>query len=451
MTKPTGNPRGRPPLAKPTFTNDGAYQNAVMGLGGRRDPGAYTSANAAKMLSEGELTDLYIGDGFARRVIDVPAHDMVRAGFCIEVEGETDEDIYKPVMARLEVLDALKRLSESVKLAWLYGGSLIVLGVKDGGELIDPVNDNSVEDVEFLRVYDRHRVSRMTRYDDPADSRYGETKTYLVSPINGSPYEVHHSRCIVMMGEFLPEQQRELQDGWGGSKLAQCYHQLVRLGTSYQWTEKLLERSQQAVNKMAGLGQTLSSPGGEKAVMNRLNVLDMSRNILNTVAIDSQDDYTITTSSLAGVPDVLDRMAQSLSAVAGMPKTLLMGEQSKGMNNSGEGDLQNWHSQVSQWQNDILKNPIDRLVTMLATANGIPDQDYMIEFNPLYVPSEKEKAEVEKLEAESEKIKAETASIYVTAGALDPSELRETLIEEGDYIMDGTIKIMQNEDDGIEA
>jgi phage-related protein (TIGR01555 family) len=172
---------------------------------------------------------------------------------------------------------------------------------------------------------------------------------------------------------------------------------------------------------------------------------------MNTVAIDAMDDYTVTSNSFAGLPDVLDRFATALSAVTGMPKTLLFGEQTKGLSNGGDGDLQNWYAQIKQWQNTKLKNPLDRIVTMLAKSLNIPDQNYLIEFEPLYVPSEKEEAETEKLEAEAKKIKADTAAVYVTAGALDPSELRQSLIDDGDYIMDGSIQIVQGEDDGLEA
>ena len=455
MTKPTGRPVGRPRKdAVPIARYDGAYQNMVSGLGSSRDSARYTTATPLRMFSEGELEALYVADGFARRIIDVPASDMVRAGFCIEVEGKDEseeEDAYAPVIARMEELTVLEHLCEALKLSWLFGGSLVVIGVMDGGELSEPLNDDAVKGIDFMRVYDRYRVNRQTKYTDPADSRYGQTQTYLVSPVNGTPYEVHESRCIVMQGEYVPERMREQQDGWCASRLVQCWYQLQRVGIAHMWSEKLLERSQQAVNKMTGMAQQLMAPGRQQAVINRLNLLDMSRNIMNTVAIDAMDDYTVTSNSFAGLPDVLDRFATALSAVTGMPKTLLFGEQTKGLSNVGDGDLQNWYAQIKQWQNTKLKNPLDRIVTMLAKSLNIPDKNYLIEFEPLYVLSEKEEAETEKLEAEAKKIKADTAAIYVTAGALDPSEIRQSLIEEGDYIMDGSIQIGQGEDDGLEA
>lgn len=450
MTKPTGNPVGRP-RKDSVQREDGPWLNAISALGSSRDSSSYNKASPVRYFSELELTDIYIGDGFARRIVDVTATDMTRAGFSIEVEGKDEseeESAYVPVMVRLEELHANERLTDALKLEAIFGGAMIVMGIKDGGDLAEPLNDRAVQDIEFLRVYDRYHVSRMEKYTDPADMRYGETKTYLVSPSNATPYLVHESRCLIFPGEFVPESMRDLQDGWGVSALAKCWYQLQRLGVSHQWAEKLLEKSQQGVAKFSGLSQQLMAPGGQQAVINRLNMLDMSRNAINSIAIDALDDYTVTSNSFSGVPDILDRFAQALSAVTGMPKTLLMGEQAKGLNNSQSGDLQNWYSSIEQKQRTQLLQPIDRLVTLLSIAKGLPDQNYLIEFEGLDIPDEKTEAETEKLEAEKEKIKADTAAVYVTAGALDPSELRQTLIDEGKYVMDASIQIMQEEDDG---
>jgi phage-related protein (TIGR01555 family) len=223
----------------------------------------------------------------------------------------------------------------------------------------------------------------------------------------------------------------------------------MRFGVSHQWAEKMLEKAQQAVNKMEGMAQQLLAPNGQKAVMDRLNILDMSRNMLNTVAIDAKDEYIITTSSFTGVPDIIDRFATALCSVTGMPRTLLMGEQSKGLGGGNEGDLQNWYAHIKQLQKTKLLAPVDRIVSLLAIANGLPGE-YMIEFKPLYVPDEKQEAEVDKLKAEAEKVKADTMAAYIAAGVLDPSEGRNTLIQDGDYVMDGTVKIEGGEDDGQE-
>ena len=220
---------------------------------------------------------------------------------------------------------------------------------------------------------------------------------------------------------------------------------------SHQWGEKLLERAQQAVHSISGLTDILRSPGGEALIRQRVDLVDMSRSINNTVVIDANGEaYEIKAPSIGtGVVDILDRFANALCAVSGIPESVLLGKQSKGLSGSDAGSLETWYAQVAKWQKDILLHPLDRLCTFIMRSLIIADSDYMIEFKPLWVPSEKECAETDKTKAEAKKIEAETANIYVMAQALDASELRKTLRESGDYEMDAT-DIVEGEDDGEE-
>ena len=103
MTKPTGNPRGRP-RKDAVARNDGAYENVFLAVGTRQDRSAFTRAVTTRSLSEPELTSLYASDGFARRIVDMQAEEVTRAGFEIE---ELDEVVVNDVMAALESVNEL--------------------------------------------------------------------------------------------------------------------------------------------------------------------------------------------------------------------------------------------------------------------------------------------------------------------------------------------------------
>lgn len=409
-------PRGRP--RKDATRDDGPYQNVFLGIGNNRDRSTFTKHATSRVLSYQELEDLYISDGFARRIIDVPADEMLREGY--EIEGVADED---NVCAYLENINTNSKLSDALKWSSLYGGSLIVMLINDGGLLEEPLNENSIKEIEELRVYDRWSVSRQEKYNDPSDKRFGKTKTYMISPVNGAPYMVHESRCIVIDGVSVPDRVREQNDGWGASKIQQCYDQLIRLGMSHVWGNALLERAQQAVHTIAGLTNILRSPGGENLIRQRIDLVDMSRSINNTVVIDGEETYDLKSTSFAGVTDIMDRISNSLCAVTGMPETLLFGKQQKGLSNTGQGDLENWYSNVRQQQETILLPVIDRIVTIALKAMNKYTEDYLIEFKPLWSISYKEEAEIEEK-------KAKTAEIYVNMGALDASEVRKSIADE---------------------
>lgn len=418
MTKPTGNPRGRP-RKDGLVKQDGAYQNVFLGIGTSQDRSAQTRIGASRTLIAQELDSLYSNDGFARRIIDIYADEMVRAGF--EVENIGDDDALEAV---LEGLKIETKLADALRWSNLFGGSLMVLIVNDGGTLEDPLNENAVQSVEEIRVYDRHEVFRQTRYTDPNDKRFGKTEIWNIAPANGMSYFVHASRCVELDGVSVTSRTREMNDGWGDSRLQSAYEQLVRMNMSHIWSNALLERSQQAVHGIPELTNILRSPGGEAMVRSRIDLVDMARGVNNTVVIDALESYDLKSTPISGVDALVDRLGLALCAVSGMPETLLFGRAPGGLSNSNKNDLENWYSKIKQEQETKLKPVIDFIVGLVLRGLGQYNEDYKIEFEPLWVPSEKDKADTDYLIAK-------TDEIYVNMGAVDASELRKMMGDRG--------------------
>lgn len=409
-------PRKRTTPAAPAPREDGAYLNTFLSVGNSRDRSAYTRATAPLILGQQQLEWLYTGDGFARKIIDVPASEMIRAGY--DIEGVEDDDL---VMAALEDIGAMEIVAKALKWANLYGGALIVALLDDGAtDLTEPLNPERIRAVDQLRVYDRWQVSRMQKYTDPADRRFGKTAVYQISPLIGTPYQVHESRCIAVDGVDVPDRVRDENDGWGNSRLQQCWDQLTRFNLSHGWANSLLERAQQAIHGIPGLTDVLRSPGGTTLVQNRINAVDMARSVNNTIVIDAAESYDLKSTSLAGVSDLIDRFSLALSAVTGMPEALLFGRAPGGLNSTGKADLENWHAYVGQQQRTVLLPILDQLVAWELYAQGRYTEDYLIEFNPLSVPSEKEMVE-------TRLNKAKIHEIYVNMQALDATEVRSAI------------------------
>lgn len=399
--------------------DDGPYENVFLNVGTKGDRSAYTRAVTPRLLQYTELEGLYEGDGFARRIIDLPAEEMVRAGY--DIEGVDDDS---DVRAELEGVQALEKLCDAMRWANLYGGSLVVMLINDGGTLEDPLNIENSKSLEQLRVYDRWQVTHYRKYLDPNDMRFGKTELYMVSPIEGTPYIVHESRCLVFDGVPVPDRIRERNDGWGASKLQQCYDQLTRFGMGHYWANQLLERAQQAIHGIPELTNLLRSPGGEALVKKRVDLVDMTRSINNTIVIDSAETYDLKSTPLSGVADIMDRLGLALSAVTGIPESLLFGRQQGGLNSTGKADLENWYAKIGQDQNNILLPALDKLVTVQLYVMGRYVEDYLIKFNPLSVPSRKDVAETDYK-------RAQTFEILNNIGALDASEIRKMLPDEG--------------------
>ena len=125
----------------------------------------------------------------------------------------------------------------------------------------------------------------------------------------------------------------------------------------------------------------------------------------------------------------MDRLGLALSAVTGIPESLLFGRQQAGLNSTGKADLENWYAKIGQDQNNILLPALDKLVTVQLYVMGKYREDYLIKFNPLSVPSRKDVAETDYK-------RAQTFEILNNIGALDASEIRKMLPDEGYDIED---------------
>jgi len=435
MARPVGS-KNKPKTVNDSYSasavNDG-YQEAFSGVGTNRDRSSFVRAKGAYLLCQQELTDMYIGDGFARRIVDSVAEEMTRAG--IEIEDLEDETLEDSIESKLEELDALHHFNDGVRWSRLFGGSVIVYGINDGGLLEDHINEDNIQDVEFLRVYDRYQATVQTRNNDPMSRDYGKPEMWLISPVSGgTPYMVHNSRLWRFDGEAIPELTRQSNEGWGASSLQACAEQLKRLGMGQQYAQMMMERSQQAVHKIPGLANTLRSPGGEEMIKKRVDVVDYVRGALNTIVVDAEEDYVLTSVSMSQVPEILDREGEALSAVSNIPVSVLLGKSQGGIANSEKSSLDNWHARIASDQNDILRKPIDLLVTYIIRALGYQDMEYKLCFKPLTVLSDKEEAEVDKLKADADKAKADTAVAYITAQVVSPDEVRKEIAE--DYQID---------------
>lgn len=411
--------------------NDNGYENAFLG-GARNRPrmGNFGSEALAMggMFSELTLQDQYMHNGFARLICDKPAEEMTRAGF--EIENLKD-DLSQIIKSQLEELDTTKKFNEALKWRNAFGGGMIVLGLDDGGALNSPLNEDNLKAIKFMRVFDRFEVIVNKYNDNPFDNDFGEVEIYQINPRQGGTgFYVHKSRVLVFDGESIPNVVRVTNDGWGMSVIQKCYQQLINLNHSYRMSLKLLERMQQAVHSIPGLSDEVATPEGESLVRKRIGIVDDVRGLYNTVVIDGNEEYTVQGMSLTGIKDVLESHAEGLSAVSGHPTFILMGRTVGGLGGNGESSKEGWFAQIGAWQNDQARKPLDRLISLLILCNlgGKSDGgDYTLKFNPLVMPSEKDRSEVDYKDAQTDKVKADTFKVYLDAAVIDQDEVRKLI------------------------
>jgi len=418
---------------KPTVNNDG-YRDMLAGLGGRQDSSSRGSYQADVLLDRITLENIFSGDGLGRKIVEMAAEEATRQW--LTIAGDEGEG----VLDFMETMGVQRHLTDAAVWSRLYGGAVILRLLDDAGSLETPLDRSRLRRVLGYRVYDRWRVTWTTGdlEQDELSPNFGQPAFYTIQPANGMPSRrVHVSRLCVLDGARLPEQTRLQNNGWGASTLQGVWTYLNRVGQNYGYASNIMRDFVQAVLSVNGLTQMLAS-GQEKLVADRVQLLDLSRSILNTMILDAENEtYTKQASSVAGLPDLMDRFNEALCAVTGYPMTKLFGRSPAGMNATGDSDLRNYYDMLAAYQKASLQPAMEEIVRDIYSAKegptrGVEPEAWSIKWNSLWQPTE---AEI----ATTRKTVAETDQMYIQNGVVTGAEVAESRFGQGEWQMETVI------------
>jgi len=416
------------------FINQDSWANIFTGIGNKAtSKQENTEFILRHVLTERELSDIYRGEGFGKKIVDVPAADMVREWF--KIEGDTDNTVVKYLdQAKLATPKFVK---EAQQWARLFGGSIIVMGINDGsrGEraLEKPLREDRIKSIEFYQVYDRHQINWNTQDLDPNpnSANFNQPLLYTITPsveVPTTQFKVHHTRVLRFMGEPLPKRVASENRFWGDSVLQAVFIRLRGFGETLIATEAIIQEFLVGILTIKNLGDLVGSKNGPKLIQNRLQQLDMSKHMLNTMLVDVDEDYKRIAADVNGIKDILDFLKDALSGVGGLPQIKLFGEQTKGLGSQASGNIRLYYDDVKEMQKDKLKPQLERLVSLVLLAkdyqkrfksSAIKGEEWELKFNPLWQMTDKEVAEMRKLNAQSD-------DLYLEEGVLTQEEVAES-------------------------
>lgn len=342
------------------------------------------------------LDAMYRSGGMAGRIIDLPVDEMLREGF--DVEGDTDDEMN----GELERIGAHEGIVDLLTWAGLYGGAIGVMGVDDGGDFEDPVREESIKSVEFLHVYDRWQCWWTTQdlYQDANTPKFQKPEFYTVTPYQvPGQFRVHESRVLRRDGRRLPERLRWANQGWGDSVLQVVFDALTRFDSGYASTANILEEFVTGKLEIENLSDMVAAgKAGEDKIAQRLNILDMGKHVINTLLLAKGESYSKESSSVAGLAEILDRNAQHVSGITGIPVTLLMGQAPAGLAATGASDIRFWYDKMAARQTRELTpllRPLLRYVMLgkLGPFKGKEIEGWKVEYRPLWQMTDTERAE----------------------------------------------------------
>lgn len=389
------------------ITKEDGYNEIFGSKDGTFRPNAFYMQSAAfKTLSQ-----FYEEDGMARRIVDVIPEEMVTPGF--KVDGVKDEKAFK---SRWDELRLNSKIIDALAWSRLFGGSAILAVVADNRMLKSPVKPGA--QLEDIRVYDRYQITIQERETNARSVRYGEPKLYKISPGGDIPeFFVHYSRICIIDGERVSNEKRSQNDGWGASILnKRLIEAIIDYNYCHELATQLLRRKQQAVWKARDLALMCDDEEGRYAARLRLAQVDDESGVGKAIGIDATDEeYEVLNSDVSGVPEFLQEKIDRIVALTGIHEIILKNKNTGGVSASQNTALETFYKLIDRKRGEDYKPILEFLLPFM-----ISEAEWSIEFEPLSVPSDKDKAEIMAKNVESiVKLKAEQA--------IDLKETRETL------------------------
>jgi hypothetical protein len=422
----SGNPKGRPRADAADPVGDrisiieggvrldaGGWGSILTGFNSTRDKRT-SFTFVAEPLTDDEAQEQWRGDDVVAKVVEILPSDAMRDGFGVKTSDKQESAAIRRALDRLEAGDAIRKAAEYERA---YGGAAIFPLINDGAaDLAQPLNLARAQAITELVVLEPREL-QPHQWDN---GRVAVWRLQKLVEMGAAPLPifVHASRLVVFPGIKVTDRPVNRQfRAWGDSVLMRMQKVLRDYGIAWDAAGALLVDFSQGVFTMDGLNDLIARDKN-KVVLQRLQIADLARSVMKMLVVDAKDRFERKATPMSGLPELLDRFGQRLSAAMGMPITKLLGVSAAGLNATGEGDAKNWNAVVAAYRSDRLASPVRRLVEMLlhckdGPTDGEVPESWSIEWCPLDTPTPKE-------QADTRKVVAETDAIYAGIGALTP-------------------------------
>ncbi|EHU1782663.1 DUF1073 domain-containing protein [Acinetobacter baumannii] len=404
---------------KPDAIGDaGAYTNFVSNIGTERDKASHGSF-VKKVIPDEQLEAVY-QHWLAKRIVNRPASDMLRAGWFFE--GIQDNDLLKLKEAcKAFNLDGV--LLSSLVLSRLYGVCYVLLGTVDGGNLDQPfdLNKLGVGRLEFFTVLKKKYIEADTsKYLSPkeAGGLLKQPEFYKLKLDGKSTQRIHHTR-LYKFGHADVVNEEPV------SVLQEVYEDLLDHAAVKKASASLVHESKIDVIRTPGLVDKIKAD--LQAVAERFLSVGLLKGLNGMIVLDAEEEYDSKSYSFGGLPDLMREFSIQAAGAADMPYTILFGQSPAGMNATGEHDTRNYYDSIATKQIWSLKPFMMKLLKVIVqTTFGRQFPILDIVFNPLWQLDAKVRSEVEKANAERD-------AKYLEMGIITEPQIARQLLIDGVY------------------
>jgi len=399
-------------------SNDG-LKNVISGMGTERDRRTHSQFAYGTGNDIAELEAAYSTNWIARQVIDAPVDDATREWRVFSIDEAAE------IRKAENAMNLQGVTQEAFKWAGLYGGAGVLLITDQPLDM--PLDHRKIKkgSLKRLLVLDRMLITGQDyNVSDPMAANYMLPNYYIV---NGGRLPIHHSHFVRAPGAKLPLRLRMINQGWDDSQLRRCMEDIKDAVSAKSGVASLIQEANVDIISKDGLSDILSSGDMDQAVASRYQLFGMMKSMFRLGLLDSSEDYTRHAASFGGLGEILSTLMEWVSGAAEIPMTRLFGVQSKGMGDSGKGDLNNYYNAIRGKQESDYRQFLEAIdKVLIPSALGSMPDDCEFDWSPLSQPSDTELAQQQLAFAQSDDIRLQQ-------GVVKRSQLMRKLSEQGVY------------------
>ena len=414
---------------RPGSLTGGGVANATTGMGTGLDKSEASFFTPTRIWWRTPLQVLVVESFAARLAVRLPVRDMFlqRRRFMGE-SGDTIKDFEKAL--------AMYRVDERVRDAMIagrqYGTGLLVIMTPN-----DPMDTPLVPeriregDLGALRVFSRFDVSAIERDFNMMSPGYGKPLFYNLHPsYGGQRMRVHESRVIRFEGIADPSDSGldSYERDWGVSILVPITNTLLHEAGLAQAVAHLTQVASVPVLHIENLREAIAGREGdeETSVEEIGEGINHFMSLYRLMMLDKgSEEFTRVAVQFGGLANLYDRAWVRVAAAAEIPVTRFWQTSAKGLNATGEGDMNNYIMTFEAERQNTLPAVYERLDPIVARSAGLGEvPEY--EWPSMLDPSEKDRSEVA-----LNKVKA--AREAIDGGMIDEDEGRLAL--DGDSVL----------------
>ena len=348
----------------------------------------------------------------------IPAEDAVRPLWrnIIKKKSELETDEEKEEEAT--------ELTDLTLKKYHLGVSYALLCI-DGIDYSQPFNLDSVRPGSFKGISIIDPVWLAPQWNsgalnNPGSPNFYEPDYYQVNGLG----RVHRSHFIKLIHEEVPDILKPSYY-FGGLGVAQMIYERVYAAERTANEAPLLALTKRLLVVPTNLKTLAAKPEVAWKLIKMLVFGRDNQGVYFTEEGEKNQVHQVDT-SLSDLDAVIMTQYQLVASISRIPAHKLLKTDPKGLNNNGLYTIKDYTQELQSLQEKAARPLIERVnaVTLRSDLYELKEVEQVItEFNPIDMPTEKEKAEVESLQAQ-------TAAQYVAAGILSPEEVRKALRSE---------------------